>query len=235
MVIGLISDIHGNYAALTAVLASAREKHVTRFICAGDLVGYYYETAQCLQDLQNLQVDCVSGNHDRMLVEMSTNPTFAESMTHMFGSGHSVACEMLTSQQITWLRNLPTTLDFVINGRKITVAHGSPWSDTDYVYSDAKDLIDKIFQSVDFDVIVLGNTHRQLQVIRNGRCLVNPGSVGQPRGDQRGMAQWALLDTDNMSVRFLSEPYDNTALANEARRRDPSIPYLWEVLGERPA
>ena len=235
MLSGLISDIHGNHAALSAVLESARTEGVTRFICAGDLVGYYYDAALCLRNLQSVQVDYVSGNHDRMLVELCADPTLAASITERFGSSHLNAAATLRPQQIDWLRNLPTNFDLVIDGIRISVAHGSPWSDTDYVYQDATDLIDEIFQLVDFDVMVLGNTHRQLLVVRNGRSLVNPGSVGQPRGDSCGTAQWALLQTEDLSVRFMTEPYDSVTLAREARRRDPATPYLWEVLAERPA
>jgi putative phosphoesterase len=235
MLIGLISDVHANHSALRAVLASARAMDVSRFIFAGDLVGYYYDASQCLAELKNVQVDCVSGNHDRMLVELSKDPLLAGSLADRFGSSHSVALATMTAEQVAWVGRLPTSLDLVLDDRRVAVAHGSPWSDSDYVYQDSHVLIDEIFGSIEFDLMVLGNTHRQMQVVRDGRTLVNPGSVGQPRGDSRGAAQWALVDTHDMSLRFMTEHYDTAPLSDEARLRDPSVPYLWEVLSERQA
>ena len=41
--IGVLSDIHGNYDALEAVIKNAKKKGINNFIFCGDLVGYYYE------------------------------------------------------------------------------------------------------------------------------------------------------------------------------------------------
>ena len=41
--IGILSDIHGNYDALKAILDKAKKKKISNFIFCGDLIGYYYE------------------------------------------------------------------------------------------------------------------------------------------------------------------------------------------------
>ena len=50
----LISDIHGNLEALTAVLADIREQRVDRIVCLGDVVGYGPNPCECfgLSDAQ---------------------------------------------------------------------------------------------------------------------------------------------------------------------------------------
>ena len=50
----ILSDIHGNFEALTAVLASAREHGAKRIICLGDIVGDGPDPAACAEAL----LDC---------------------------------------------------------------------------------------------------------------------------------------------------------------------------------
>jgi len=58
------SDIHGNFEALSAVLADARSKGVGRFVCLGDIVGYGPDPALCVEEVQALGCLTVLGNHD---------------------------------------------------------------------------------------------------------------------------------------------------------------------------
>lgn len=64
MKIGLISDIHGNYEALKAVLAELDRMNVSEIYCIGDVVGYYSQVNECCDELRLRQIPCVMGNHD---------------------------------------------------------------------------------------------------------------------------------------------------------------------------
>ena len=59
-----ISDIHGNYEALTSVLAEIDRLGVERIYCAGDVVGYYSQINECCRELREREIPCVMGNHD---------------------------------------------------------------------------------------------------------------------------------------------------------------------------
>ena len=52
-----------------------------------------------------------------------------------------------------------------------------------------------------------------LLALTEGRWLVNPGSVGQPR-DHDARASWALYDPDTRTIRFHRTPYDVAAAQN---------------------
>ena len=71
--IGILSDIHGNYNALKAVINKARKNKITSFIFCGDLIGYYYEPKKCLDLLSKLKVDYIKGNHEIMLDDYLNN------------------------------------------------------------------------------------------------------------------------------------------------------------------
>ena len=59
-----ISDIHGNYEALSAVLAEIDRLGVTNIYCAGDVVGYYAQINEVCHALRQREIPCVMGNHD---------------------------------------------------------------------------------------------------------------------------------------------------------------------------
>ena len=59
----ILSDIHGNLEALTAVLADAESQGVTQWICLGDVVGYGPNPLECIERIMQFDV-CVLGNHD---------------------------------------------------------------------------------------------------------------------------------------------------------------------------
>ena len=60
----ILSDIHGNYEALEAVLEDARGRY-DRILCLGDLVGYGADPNQVAEWAKANVVSIVRGNHDR--------------------------------------------------------------------------------------------------------------------------------------------------------------------------
>ena len=59
----LISDIHGNLEALTAVLNDISEQAVDEVYCLGDIVGYGPNPSECLMRVMEMKV-CIPGNHE---------------------------------------------------------------------------------------------------------------------------------------------------------------------------
>ena len=229
MKLGLIGDVHGNVAALRAVLGAAVRHGVEHLLITGDLVGYYFEPARVLELLAPWPKHIVRGNHEDMLCAARDDAASLAPVEAKYGTGLRVALETLSAGQVEELCRLPHPLQIEIGGRDIVLCHGSPWDNDFYVYPDAgEEVLARCAQS-GADLVVLGHTHYPM--VRNvGRTLVvNPGSVGQPRNRQPG-AHWALYDTTSGEVMLLNEAYDFGALAEEARRRHPEIPFLSSVL-----
>ena len=59
----ILSDIHGNLEALTAVLADARSRGCEQLVCLGDIVGYGPNPCECVDQVMQFE-SCILGNHD---------------------------------------------------------------------------------------------------------------------------------------------------------------------------
>lgn len=232
MKVGLLSDIHGNVTALAAVLDAAKGLAAERLLCAGDLVGYYYEPDRCLELLRAWNVDCVRGNHEDMLLHLGQDPSLAEGIRQRYGSGISVAAEVLTREQLAYLAGLPSRKTIAIQGKTVLLCHGAPWDADQYIYPDSDDRTLRRCTEEACDYVVLGHTHYAFAKRCAATLIVNPGSVGQPRERKPGAA-WALLDTETGDITHYSETYDWAKVQAQAMARDPELPYLREVLSRR--
>ena len=105
--IGILSDIHGNYDALEAVLKRAKKEKIDRFIFCGDLIGYYYEPKKCLDILSKFKVDYIKGNHEIMLSDYLNNKISKEDILEKYGNGLFKAIEQFSKKQIDFHQLVP--------------------------------------------------------------------------------------------------------------------------------
>ncbi len=206
MKIGLISDIHANLRGLEAALACLED--VDQILCAGDLTGYYTQPNEVIAKLRERGVKWIAGNHDVYLrgIPATANGALPTSVEFTRNA--------ITAENATLLATAPCQMRVLVGGLHIAVFHGSPWNPQDeYIYPDFKEW--ERFVAVDADVVVMGHTHRPLLRYVAGKCIVNPGSVGQPRdGDPR--AAYAVLDTEGVAVTFGRAAFDAAAADQEA-------------------
>jgi putative phosphoesterase len=229
MRLALLSDIHGNHHALSAVLNVVRQKKIGTILIAGDFIGYYFWPVEVFQLLKPWNVVAVRGNHERMLDKARNDRNFFRRIDEKYGSGLSIALDQLDSKRIDWLTNLPDSLEYETENYKILLCHGSPWDRDEYIYSDSEDeSLDK-YASLDAKWVVQGHTHYPMIRKFGDVTVINPGSVGQPRNRHSG-AQWALLDTESRKIEHFCEQYDLNKVVMESKKRHPEIPYLANVL-----
>ena len=72
--IAIVSDIHGNYAALQSVLAKIDAMGVDEILCLGDTAGYYSSVNECIDELRNRDIFSLMGNHDWYLARNEPCP-----------------------------------------------------------------------------------------------------------------------------------------------------------------
>ena len=73
MKIAFLSDIHGNYEALKAVFLELKKKKISKVVCLGDYLNYYYEPKKCLDLLIKKKAICIKGNHEEIFLETLKN------------------------------------------------------------------------------------------------------------------------------------------------------------------
>lgn len=230
MKIALLSDIHGNATALRAVLEQVKKLNVDRLFCCGDLVGYYYEPGACIDMLMEWNIECVRGNHEDLLFQIMADPGTKPSIRKKYGSALELAAGLLSTRHLDYLAALPRTRTLFVEEKQVLLCHGAPWDTDKYIYPDGDDALFERCADTGADWVVCGHTHYQLQrKIRNCN-IVNPGSVGQPRGKYRGSAHWALLDVVAMRCELMSTEYDATDVISQARQNDPDVDYLTSIL-----
>lgn len=181
--IALISDVHGNYAALRAVLAAidALPEPVSEILSLGDVAGYYCQINECIDALRARGVRNLLGNHDHYLLSG-------------IAPGRSSSASLCIDYQRQIIR--PDSLSWLGESRPGPVRRGplslthAGWDDPieEYVTEVRADY----FAARDGDVFVSGHTHVQGAWPAGAKLYCNPGSVGQPRdGDPRAaFAVW---------------------------------------------
>ena len=200
----IFSDLHANLEATEAVLADARQKECTHFVCLGDLVGYNANPRECLEIVRKMDCPVVKGNHDEQACLTESSRGFNE----------------LAEQAIDWTRAQLSDLDkqwlselrMTRQVRDFTIVHATldtpnEWG---YVFNNLDAAASFTYQHT--NVCFFGHTHvagafvrddgvkrvktEQLTIEPAKKYFINTGSVGQPRdGDPR--AAYCIYDTDN--------------------------------------
>jgi predicted phosphodiesterase len=211
--IGIISDVHGNHVALTAVLAELDELGVAEILCLGDIAGYYCQINECCDTLRERDVFCLAGNHDGYLVAGNGCPR-SNSATRCLDYQQGV----VTPSNLAWLATLPQRAC----KHDIDLVHGG-WRDPLEEYLKPSQ---DYFDALPGQYFASGHTHVQYLWTGDRKVYCNPGSVGQPRdGDPR--AAFALWDGQEFSLRRVE--YDVEAM--QALMRDAGFePYFYANL-----
>ena len=178
--IGIISDIHGNYFALKEVLEELDRKGVSEVICLGDVAGYYCQINECCEELRKRGIFSILGNHDYYLVSES-RPRRSRSAAICLDYQR----KMIREDNLMWLSQMPISGSYA----EIKLSHGG-WNDPleEYLVPN-----DRYFDELDGMYFCSGHTHVPKVFTSRNKIYCNPGSVGQPRdGDPR--ASYAIWE-----------------------------------------
>jgi predicted phosphodiesterase len=218
----LISDIHANLPALTAVLSDiAGKQDIGATYHLGDLVGYAPWPDETVEMLRDAEVPGVAGNYDS---------TVATDYKHCGCRYEDPRQEELSHVSYEWTRrhtdastkrylgSLPFRIDLRplgghVSGPTVILVHGTPTLNTVYWTEDRSasfcTKMADVAGAKAGDVVVFGHTHLPYQRVVEGVHFINTGSVGRPKdGDWR--AGYAVLDVDasNVNVDFIRVEYD---------------------------
>lgn len=191
-VLGLISDIHADLKSLRRALDILQGQGVEHIICAGDLVDKGNEGDAVVSLIRERNIPSVMGNHDYMVYR---NQQWLTKNT----STHDG--ELVTQETMDYLDNLPESLTFSFNGKWLLLAHGSPWSNMEYIYSySRREVFEQITRFYKTDVIILGHTHEPMQIEIGSLLVLNPGSVCRTYADGSGTCATLSLPDFNFRV-----------------------------------
>ncbi len=208
MRIAVFADIHGNLAALEAVLAEIERIKPDKILVLGDVVDGAPDSIACWRLVRELECPILRGNHERYVYDFGTERAAPEwSAPHFAPVRWAVAqCDEPVRQLMA---ALPLTLK-VPEAPELLFVHASARNDHDSVFMHTPDsLLQPMFEGVDASVIVRGHNHLPGNRILGQRLIVNLGAVGLPL-DGHTAAQFAVLEKrlEGWEVRHLAVPYN---------------------------
>ncbi len=241
----IVSDLHGNWPALEAILKEARDYDQVLFL--GDAVGYYPDANRVLDWLRSVNAKGVLGNHDIWLLDIKSMQVDGPVLEIL-----AWQAERISPENREYLSQLPWTTE--VDGALLV--HGSPLDPMAYL--EELEQAREVFQRVPYRWIFHGHTHLagsylflenpkaggpmlryqryahggELIVAPRVRTIVNPGSTGQPRDGVVGAA-YAIWDSEGATVEFYRVRYDlERVLARLHHEQFPMWLYERLVLGK---
>ncbi|MGU7775967.1 metallophosphoesterase family protein [Burkholderia sp. MR1-5-21] len=175
MKIAALSDIHGNLAALDAVLDDIRRRGADVIVNLGDILSGALYPRETADRLMPLGLPTIKGNHERQVLAGNR-----ESMR----LSDRLAHDTLRDDQLAWIASLPAQLML----DDVLLVHGTPDSDVDYFLETVTasgcraatpDEVARRAGDASASLILCGHTHVPRAItLADGRTIVNPGSVG---------------------------------------------------------
>lgn len=245
----IVSDVHGNLEALTAVLADIADQAVDAIYCLGDVVGYGPNPRECVDQAIGFDL-CVLGNHDQgALFDPEGFSSGAEraifwTRSQLEGPGADGDAEA-NRRRWDFLCELPRQ----VREGDLLFVHGSARNPlNEYVFPEdvynARKL-ERIFSLIESSCFQ-GHTHvpgvftedcrffspmdlGQRYVLDGSKVMINVGSVGQPR-DGNPLASYVLLDGNE--VHFRRVPYDVRTTMDKIYAIDELDDFLGDRLGD---
>lgn len=243
MRIAIISDIHGNFEALTQVLADVDANRIDQIVDLGDNIGYGPDPEKVVQCITDRRIPSIQGNHELALSQPSLkawfNPTAKKSIAK--------TKEMLSETSLNYLVNLK----FSLAAHHCRFVHGfPPDSPTTYLFQVDRPTLKQTFAASREPLCFTGHTHRPeiivftenrilrkplgrevFQMTPSCKYIVNVGSVGQPR-DGDTAAKYVIWDIVKQTLTLRYVPYDIVVTTQKIIARGfprPHAERLWRA------
>ena len=215
----IISDIHSNLEALSAVLYDIETLNIDEVICIGDVIGYGPNPNECINLVSKKCPDILLGNHDAAALDTLSTQNFNINAKRAIEWTN----EQLTPDSRSFIEGLPMVK---INGEK-TFVHSTPYEPKMWYYITSVEEAAFNFQFFNTKFCFVGHTHIPITISIDKNLninvsqeefidfdkdddthyLINVGSVGQPR-DRNPKASYGVLDMEANTFTIRRVEYD---------------------------
>jgi predicted phosphodiesterase/predicted RNase H-like HicB family nuclease len=178
--VGIVSDIHGDIAALNAALGHLLGMGCATILCPGDLLDVEPFGEEVIQRIKAEKIVCIRGNHERWALERrrrrpdprKSAPSLVE-LPDLVGSGTKLSLEALA-----WIAALPSSWSAELAGVRVAMWHARPGSDMEGIQADTTGpaLRRRLLDDARADVVVVGHTHDAFELRAGKGRILNPGA-----------------------------------------------------------
>ncbi|MEO7720195.1 MAG: YfcE family phosphodiesterase [Capsulimonas sp.] len=201
MRIGVLSDIHGDLAALSRVWAQLERDGLSDGIVlnAGDNVGYGKSPEGCVRFLQERpNIVNVRGNYDKHVARFPERDAefkkkWGRSRPEKYATLRDSSVGISETSRL-WLAGLPDFEVVEVAGRQIFLTHYSPGSKEGLGAWTSKDRLAELAKNTEAQIVVCGHTHSAFARFGGTTLFVNPGTIGR---NWNRRAQYAILTLDD--------------------------------------
>jgi len=224
--LAVLSDVHGNVAALEAALGEIGRAKPDLIAVAGDLALNGPDPQAVLERVRRLEQDgatVVQGNTDIAVADFDYAAAFPwmPEVPESFRAAAEWANEQLDADALEWLRRLPAERRLMLDETMVLVCHASPGSQTAGFLTDLDAaVVVEMVGRTDARVICCGHTHVPEVRDLGWKVIANDGSCGYAF-DGDPSASWALIEVEGDEVRATIQrtAYDAGAAADAISRR----------------
>ena len=216
MKLAVFSDVHGNLEALDLFIAHANKQGAHGYACLGDIIGYGPNPNECLEKIRSLDnLHVVMGNHEWAALNLEESSGFMNVMAH---DAIVWTRKNLNPINTEYIAELPDK----IQSDQFTLVHASAFRpfDWEYLISGRTSAIKLCLLNSSTRLTFVGHTHRPMIADQSGeslseitvfdekvnlidasygKLLINPGSIGQPRGSIRKPC-YVMIETEKNTV-----------------------------------
>jgi diadenosine tetraphosphatase ApaH/serine/threonine PP2A family protein phosphatase len=220
MRLGILSDIHANYEALSAVLEAYSSEKIDAYYCLGDTVGYGGSPNECAEIIRDIAKATILGNHDAAVAGRMDYSYYYEAARHAL----DIHSAMLGEANLEWLKSLPYQIKLDDIG--VQLCHGSPvrLEEFEYIFAPEQARECLSMYSELGHITLIGHSHLckvfaltrdsveelppiDFELESDRKYIVSVGSVGQPR-DYDNRASYTVYDSDKKRFEFKRVEYD---------------------------
>jgi predicted phosphodiesterase len=173
----IFGDLHANWDALLALQQAERRPYAV--LCLGDIVGYGPDPKRCLDAVRASATYIIGGWHDR-----AVGADRIHSDDELLAAVWSHTRSVLSAEDRDYLASLSTELTVDIAGTRFHLTRFSPddlEAETCMLITMPQARLGELFGGIEADVILVGGTHVPAMRQVDGRLIICPGSLGQPR------------------------------------------------------
>lgn len=202
MKIIFISDIHSNWHYLSQVKEFIQEERADLIYFCGDAIGYYDNPNEVLRWLEHIKAICIKGNHEKYFLN---EIEYENNLENIYLTQYNK--NIISNENFNFVKSWSDILDFTIDNKRFLIVHGDSNSSENHIY-DIKNIDKEILTK--YDYYIYGHTHIPLIQYHYGCCIINPGSMGQPR-DYTGLPSYVVLnlETNEISIKKIKVESDS--------------------------
>ena len=188
MLLLLISDIHANFPALTAIEEKFRALQFDHIINCGDSLVYGPFPNETLSWLKKKGAISILGNTDKKVIKLLKGKTFKKPSNPEKRVMYTWTADNLDTESTNYLLNLKIEEELIVSLQKtkkhqtweIGIFHGSPAKPHEFLFhSTADERFIELASMCKAEIIVCGHSHDPFHKKFGRQHFINPGSVGR--------------------------------------------------------